>query len=48
MDIDAGKVVMGDKEMAEELNKYFASDFTVEDTSIIIISQQFRRVRGQR
>ena len=30
---EAGEVIIGNKEMAEELNSYFASVFTVEDTS---------------
>eukprot|EP00061_Rhincodon_typus_P018197 g47268.t1 len=30
---DTGELGMGNKEMAEELNKYFASVFMVEDTS---------------
>lgn len=30
---DVGEVIMGNKEMAEELNNFFASVFTVEDTS---------------
>ncbi|XP_072885546.1 uncharacterized protein [Hemitrygon akajei] len=32
---DAGDIVMGDKEVAEELNEYFASVFTEEDISNI-------------
>ena len=30
---EAGKVIIGNKEMAEELNSYFASIFMMEDTS---------------
>ena len=30
---EAGEVIIGNKAMAEELNSYFASVFTVEDTS---------------
>ncbi|GCC23648.1 hypothetical protein chiPu_0002046 [Chiloscyllium punctatum] len=35
LQIDARRLVMGDKEIAEELNKYFVSVFTVEDRSNI-------------
>eukprot|EP00061_Rhincodon_typus_P005356 g24764.t1 len=37
---EAGEVVMGNKEMAEELNRYFASVFTVEDNSSISEHQE--------